>query len=107
MLSPLGDWEVERMEIPCVRTCRDVSRKRPRSRHGRVPTRWTALCMIIVEGHGKMSFHKGGKAREDRSENRGTVVRLPTRPSSRLIELTNKDRPQPTSADCALRRILV
>ena len=51
LLSPLGDWEVERMEDPCVRTGRDVSTKRPRTRHGRVPTRRTALCMSIAERH--------------------------------------------------------
>ncbi len=89
LLSPLGDWEVGRMEVPCLRTGRDVSTKRPRTRHGRVPTRWTALCMSIVERHVKVSFHKGGNAREDRSKNKERWF-APARPSSRLIGLTKK-----------------
>ena len=39
LLPPLGDWEVGRMEVPHVRTGRNVSTKRPRTRRGRVPTR--------------------------------------------------------------------
>ncbi len=77
-----------------MRTGRDVSTKRPRTRHGRVPTRWTALFMSIVERQVKVSFHKGGEAREDRAANIGTVVRLSARPSSRLIGLTKNDREQ-------------
>ena len=37
------------MEVPCVRTGRDVSMKRLRTRHGRVPTRWTPLCFCNAE----------------------------------------------------------
>ena len=56
------------------------------------PYQMDCAFYVLVERHVKVSLHKGGKAREDRSENTGTEVRLPARLPSRLIGLTKNDR---------------